>query len=86
MIDLTNFNWGWMDESYISKDGDILYHYNSDGTIEELSDYHKRCIIQEIFNNHLYEKFFEVEPNDVVVDIGSSIGPFTYSILHNKNR
>ena len=31
-----------------------------------------------------YEKFFKVEENDVVVDIGASVGPFTYSII-NKN-
>lgn len=31
-----------------------------------------------------YEKFFKVEENDIVVDIGASVGPFTYSIL-NKN-
>jgi FkbM family methyltransferase len=38
----------------------------------------------EIFDTKIYEKFFEVEKNDIVVDIGASVGPFTYSIL-NKN-
>jgi FkbM family methyltransferase len=46
--------------------------------------YHKSCIISEIFQQKAYERFFEVEENDVVIDFGSSIGPFTYSIL-NKN-
>lgn len=33
-----------------------------------------------------YEKLFEVEENDIVVDIGATIGDFTYSILHKKPR
>ena len=40
--------------------------------------------IKEIFEGNDYEKFFEVKENDVVVDLGASVGPFTYSIL-NKN-
>ena len=35
----------------------------------------------EIFNNNIYQKYFSVNENDIVVDIGSSVGPFTYSIL-----
>ena len=34
----------------------------------------------EIFENKLYEKLVKVEKNDVVVDIGASVGPFAYSI------
>jgi FkbM family methyltransferase len=41
-------------------------------------------ICKEIFEEKIYEKFFEVENGDIVVDVGASIGPFTYSIL-NKN-
>jgi FkbM family methyltransferase len=42
---------------------------------------------KEEFNLHkIYEKFFTVEEGDVVVDIGASIGPFTYSILKNKPK
>ena len=40
--------------------------------------------IKEIYVNKIYEKFFEVEENDIVVDIGASNGIFSYSIL-NKN-
>jgi FkbM family methyltransferase len=41
----------------------------------------------EEFNLHkIYEKFFTVEEGDIVVDIGASIGPFTYSILKNKPK
>ena len=41
-------------------------------------------ISKEIFEEKIYEKFFEVENGDIVIDVGASIGPFTYSIL-NKN-
>jgi len=33
---------------------------------------------------HIYEKYFQVEENDIVVDIGSSNGIFTLSILDKK--
>lgn len=36
---------------------------------------------QEIFVDNVYEKFFKVKENDIVVDIGASVGPFSYSIL-----
>lgn len=36
---------------------------------------------REIFNEKIYEKFFTVDEGDIVVDLGASIGPFTYTIL-----
>ncbi len=48
------------------------------------SDSFKRQSAQEIFERGDYEKFLQVEKNDIVVDIGSSVGEFIYSIL-NKN-
>ena len=33
-----------------------------------------------------YEKFFEVEENDIVVDIGAFYGAFTYSVLHKNPK
>jgi FkbM family methyltransferase len=41
----------------------------------------KRFIIQEIFEDNLYERFFKVEEGDVVLDVGASVGPFTYNII-----
>jgi FkbM family methyltransferase len=38
-------------------------------------------INEEIFVNNIYEKFFKVQENDVIVDIGASVGPFLYSVL-----
>lgn len=35
----------------------------------------------EIFARRIYEKFFSVEREDVVVDLGASVGPFSVSVL-----
>ena len=48
------------------------------------SEYHKKAITEEIFNNNIYEKVFKVREGDVVMDVGASIGPFTKSII-SKN-
>jgi autotransporter strand-loop-strand O-heptosyltransferase len=39
----------------------------------------KEILIKEIFEDRIYEKVFEIENGDIVVDIGSSVGPFVYS-------
>lgn len=44
----------------------------------------KRLIDDEIFIKKIYERFLEVKEGDIVLDIGSSIGPFAYSIM-DKN-
>lgn len=57
------------------------------GWMEECTDLakmHKNSLIQEIFIDNCYEQVREVKAEDVVLDVGASIGPFTYSIL-NKN-
>lgn len=48
------------------------------------SEWYVSQAIQEIFENNTYERFFEVEENDIVVDLGASLGPFTFKIL-SKN-
>jgi FkbM family methyltransferase len=80
MIDLSNFDWGWMDEPT-----DLVHIYN-DGREQHMGEYHKLSIINEIFEQKCYEKFFEVEEGDVVLDVGASVGPFTYSILHKNPK
>jgi FkbM family methyltransferase len=74
-INLDNFNWGWMDEPTNT------YQVMDDGSHKHMGQYHKDCIIYEIFTNKCYERFFEVNSGDIVLDIGASVGPFTYSIL-----
>ena len=80
MTDLSNFDWGWMDEPT-----DIV-RVHLDGSHEHMGQYHKKGIIYEIFEQQCYEKFFEVEEGDIVLDVGASVGPFTYSILHKKPK
>jgi len=79
-IDLTNFNWGWMNNLTET------YHIMPDGSHKDMGQYHKDSITQEIFIDKCYEKFFEVEEGDIVLDIGASVGPFTYSILNKKPK
>ena len=45
------------------------------------SDWYVNAAKKEIFEDNTYERFFEVEEGDVVVDLGASLGPFTYKIL-----
>jgi hypothetical protein len=89
MIDLSNFDWGWMNEPveyYEDGETKYLFHINTDGSLTHMGEYHKESIIREIFEDKCYEKFFEVEEGDVVLDIGASLGPFTYSILHKNPK
>lgn len=50
------------------------------------SEWFKEESTNEIFINKDYEKLFEVEEGDIVVDIGASVGEFTYSILEKKPK
>jgi len=79
MIDLNNFNWGWMDKP-------TERTLTAGETTKSYSQWHKDAITKEIFEERMYEKFFSVEEGDIVLDIGASIGPFTYSILQNKPK
>ena len=42
MIDLTNFDWGWMDEP------SDMVHIHIDGSEQDMGQYHKQSIIEEI--------------------------------------
>jgi len=43
-------------------------------------------VTKEIFDKNDYEYCFEVEENDIVVDIGATIGEFTYKILDRNPK
>ena len=45
------------------------------------SEWYVKQAEEEIFEGNTYERFFEVEEGDIVVDLGASLGPFTYKIL-----
>ena len=46
----------------------------------------KPILIKEVFEDRIYERFFSVEEGDIVLDIGTSVGPFPYSILDKKPK
>lgn len=46
----------------------------------------ERDYIESEIRYGVYTKFFDVEPGDVVFDIGSSVGPFAASILHKQPK
>lgn len=48
------------------------------------NEWFKKTVEKEIFLNDIYQKHFSVEEGDIVFDVGSSVGPFTYSILDKK--
>ena len=79
-MDIDGFDWGWMGKPT------NLTHLDNNGVLQDLSEFHKKSIIQEIFKDKIYEKFFQVEEGDIVLDIGASHGPFTYSILSQKPK
>ena len=77
-MDISDFDWGWMDEP---SNQTVM---NKEGLWIPLGKFHKGGILEEIFNERIYEKEFQVEKGDTVVDVGASVGPFTYSILPNN--
>jgi len=82
MKSIEDFDWGWMGRPVSAGEGEnYVYHIHPDGRHQHLGEYHKEGAIREIFEGKVYEKFFEVEPGDTVLDIGASIGLFTYTIL-----
>jgi len=48
----------------------------------------RKLISKEFFSGDdtIYQKHFKVKENDVVIDLGASIGPFTYNILPQKPK
>ena len=77
-MDISGFDWGWMNEP---SNQTVM---DREGLFIPLGKFHKDSILEEIFNERIYEKEFQVEEGDTVVDVGASVGPFTYSILPNN--
>jgi len=50
------------------------------GLIARNKWFHQTCYT-EVFIDDCYQRFFRVEPGDVVLDVGASVGPFSWSIL-----
>ena len=79
MINLDNFDWGWMDKPTNKT-------LTKGNVTKSFGQWHKDAITKEIFEEKLYEKFFTVDEGDIVMDFGASVGPFTYSILDKKPK
>jgi len=74
--------------SQIKKAEDYMFGKITDdefdwGEIQE-NPWFLKVVKDEIFVQDLYQKFFKVEEGDVVLDVGASVGPFTYSIIDKK--
>ena len=52
----------------------------------QTSEEFKIQVTKEVFDKNDYEYCFEVEENDIVVDIGATIGEFTYKILDRNPK
>jgi len=48
------------------------------------NEWYQETISKEVFEDKIYEKFFQVQEGDVVVDFGASNGPFPYSIKYKN--
>lgn len=57
-------------------------HFNWGST----DNFFKQSNCKEVFEEKIYEKFFTVEKDDIVLDLGASVGSFTYSILENNPK
>lgn len=55
------------------------------GEINE-HEWFRNYVKEEIFNRDIYQQHFKVDEGDIVLDIGASVGPFTYSILNKKPK
>jgi FkbM family methyltransferase len=55
-----------------------------DWGIIEKNTWFKKRVTEEIFVNNIYQKYFQIEEGDVVLDVGASAGPFTHFIQKQK--
>ena len=78
---LDSFDWGWMNEpsNRTLSSGNITKNY---------SQWHKDAITQEIFQDKMYEKFFEVEEDPdpkVLSSVSSSSLEAEFSISSGRS-
>jgi len=48
------------------------------------NEWFRNIVEQEVFHMNVYQKFVSVQPGDVVVDMGASVGPFTWKIKSSQ--
>lgn len=49
-------------------------------------EFFRKSAGDENFITHIYEKYFEVNKEDIVFDVGASVGLFTYTIIDKKPK
>ena len=48
------------------------------------NDWFRNIVSNEIFKDNVYQRFYPVEEGDVVLDVGASVGPFSWSISDKR--
>lgn len=81
-LELKNKHWNEMDQIHRNSVMDNLkfLKVGFDWGHAAENKWFKDTVEKEIFVDNVYQKFFEVEHDDVVFDVGASSGPFTFSI------
>ena len=64
----------------------LIFNYSEDFDWGELTYEDKITIEREIVNENVYRFWKDVNENDVVLDIGASVGAYTISILDQKPK
>lgn len=59
------------------------YSFPIDFDWGDFSKEHVNFVTWEICEKQIYDRWRSVKPNDIVVDIGSSVGPFSYTAVLN---
>ena len=75
----------WVDDNWSGHIDALDYMFSFDWGIMRDNDFNFSSMVREFdVGGGIYQKYFRVNEGDVVVDIGASCGPFTYSIIKQK--
>lgn len=85
-LELKNKHWNKMDGIHKNSVIENLKFLKVDFDWGVNSETMNKIIEKEIFEENIYEKFFSVKENDIVMDIGANVGAFSYSILHKNPK
>lgn len=85
-LELKNKHWNEMDQIHRNSVMDNLKFLKVGFDWGVNSEIMNKIIEKEIFEDNIYEKFFSVKENDIVMDIGANVGAFSYSILHKNPK
>ena len=63
-----------------------MKYLNEDFKWGESTDAFIEGVVNEIFNELHYERIYQVKEGDVVLDLGASVGPFTWSVSDRASK